>query len=253
MAALDMGGTRLAAALAQGGQLAHRCQAATLPDRRPEAMLEAVLDLLEPLLPQAKALAVAATGTVYEGRVTAPNQQTLPWVDVDLQGLLSRHAGLPVFVLNDADAWGEARYGAGRGVQNDALGETLARLELPRRPARAYLNQLERSDWARMTAQLWEEWRFDGPGITLKAEHRRSLEAARSFFQQALERIRRRYPASGQLLLSGHALIERTYWLWGGSCRLEIETAGDPFDQERLPDPELRALRGYQSETGALR
>lgn len=120
IAALDLGGTKLAAALVQGGQLSQRRQVPTPPDRRPEAMLEFMLELLQPLLPRAKALGVAATGTVYQGKVTAPNPQTLPWVEVDLREQLSQRTGLPVFVLNDADAaaWGEARYGAGRGVQN---------------------------------------------------------------------------------------------------------------------------------------
>lgn len=95
----------------------------------------------------------------------------------------------------------------------DALSETFARIELPRSPARDYLNQLERTDWAKMTAQLWEEWRFDGPGIALRAEHRRSLETARSFLHEALEHIRQRYPASGKLLLSGHAHTDLA-WLW---------------------------------------
>jgi alpha-mannosidase len=95
----------------------------------------------------------------------------------------------------------------------DALSESFACIELPRSPAREYLNQLERSDWARMTAQLWEEWRFEGPGIPLRAEHRRSLETARDFLHQALEGIRQRYPVSGRLLLSGHAHIDLA-WLW---------------------------------------
>ncbi len=95
----------------------------------------------------------------------------------------------------------------------DALSETFARIELPRSPVRAYLNQLEHSTWAEETAKLWEEWRFEGPGLALGAEHRRSLEAARDFFQQALARIRQRYPTAGRLLLSGHAHIDLA-WLW---------------------------------------
>jgi predicted NBD/HSP70 family sugar kinase len=120
IAALDLGGTKLAAALVQRGQLSQRRQIPTPPDRRPEAMLESMLELLQPLLPGARALGVAATGTVDQGKVSAPNPQTLPWVEVDLGRLLSQRTGLPVFVLNDADAaaWGEARHGAGRGVPN---------------------------------------------------------------------------------------------------------------------------------------
>ncbi|MCX7782899.1 MAG: glycosyl hydrolase-related protein [Meiothermus sp.] len=95
----------------------------------------------------------------------------------------------------------------------DALSETLARIELPRSPAREYLNQLEHSDWARMTSQLWEEWNFTGPGIPLGVDHRRSLETAQDFLHQVLADIRRRYPAVGRLLLSGHAHIDLA-WLW---------------------------------------
>ncbi|GIW34372.1 hypothetical protein [Meiothermus sp.] len=95
----------------------------------------------------------------------------------------------------------------------DALSETFARVRLPRGPARAYLNQLERSVWAQETAKLWEEWRFAGPGLPLEAEHRQSLEEARLFLQQAIGHIRSRYPSVGRLLLSGHAHIDLA-WLW---------------------------------------
>ncbi|MCS7068372.1 MAG: glycoside hydrolase family 38 C-terminal domain-containing protein [Meiothermus sp.] len=94
----------------------------------------------------------------------------------------------------------------------DALSETLARIELPRGPAREYLNQLERA-WAAETAKLWEEWRFEGPGLPLQAPHRQSLEEARRHLQEALESIRRRHPARGRLWLSGHAHIDLA-WLW---------------------------------------
>lgn len=95
----------------------------------------------------------------------------------------------------------------------DVLSETFTRIELPRSPAQAYLNQLEHSVWAQETAKLWEEWRFEGPGLPLQEEHRKSLKAARDFFQQALAHFRQRYPASGKLLLSGHAHIDLA-WLW---------------------------------------
>lgn len=95
----------------------------------------------------------------------------------------------------------------------DALGEAFARIRLPRGPAQGYLNQLERSAWAGETAKLWEEWRFEGPGLPLEAEHRQSLDEARLFLQQAIEHIRSRYPSVGRLVLSGHAHIDLA-WLW---------------------------------------
>jgi predicted NBD/HSP70 family sugar kinase len=120
IAALDLGGTKLAAARVQGGGVLEKAQAPTPSDRSPRSVVGAALELLEPFLPGAKALGVAATGTVREGKVTAPNQETLPWTEVDLAWMLQDAARLPTFVLNDADAaaWGEARFGAGRGVAN---------------------------------------------------------------------------------------------------------------------------------------
>ena len=95
----------------------------------------------------------------------------------------------------------------------DALSETLALVRLPRGPAQAYLEQLERSSWSGMTAQLWEEWKFEGPGLALGPEHRASLEAARAHLARRLEVIRGRYPPAGHLLMSGHAHIDLA-WLW---------------------------------------
>lgn len=120
IAALDIGGTKLAAARVQGGRVLEKAQAPTPSDRSPRSVVGAALGLLGPFLPGAKALGVAATGTVREGKVTAPNQETLPWTEVDLAWMLQEAARLPTFVLNDADAaaWGEARFGTGRGVPN---------------------------------------------------------------------------------------------------------------------------------------
>ncbi|MER3483507.1 MAG: sugar kinase [Meiothermus sp.] len=120
IAALDIGGTKLSAASVQGGRVLRRDQRPTPEDRRPQSLVGAAVGLLEPFLSGAKALGVAATGTVRGGKVTAPNQQTLPWTNVDLQGMLQQATHLPTFVLNDADAacWGEARFGVGRGVAN---------------------------------------------------------------------------------------------------------------------------------------
>lgn len=95
IAAIDMGGTKLAAVLLEQGRVLERRQTPTPADRSPVAVVGAMLELLQPLLPKVKALGVAATGTVCEGRVTAPNQQTLPWKDVDLQGMLHKATGLP--------------------------------------------------------------------------------------------------------------------------------------------------------------
>jgi len=117
--ALDLGGTKLAAALVMGREVLERRQTATPQDRTPENIVRSLLELANGWLERAPHVAVAATGHVRQGRVTAPNPQTLPWTDVDLRGLLERATAKRTLVLNDADAaaWGEYRYGAGRGFK----------------------------------------------------------------------------------------------------------------------------------------
>lgn len=95
----------------------------------------------------------------------------------------------------------------------DLLDQTFARIRLPRSPTEAYLSQLERSDWRNMTAQIWEEWKFEGAGIALSDAHRESLEVAREYLKAGLETIASRYPSVGKLLVSGHAHIDLA-WLW---------------------------------------
>lgn len=120
IAALDMGGTKLAVGLLEQGRILERSQCPTPADRSPQAVVGAMLELLRPLLSKSTGIGVAATGSVQAGRVTAPNQQTLPWKGVDLKGMLQSATGLPTCVLNDADAaaWGEAHYGAGKGIDS---------------------------------------------------------------------------------------------------------------------------------------
>ena len=117
--ALDIGGTKLAAALWDGTRLLERCECPTpSDDRSPDSVVRAALELLHPLQSQAVSIAVAATGSVADGRVTALNADTLQgWHAFDLRGALSLALHLPAFVLNDADAaaWGEYTHGAGRG------------------------------------------------------------------------------------------------------------------------------------------
>jgi predicted NBD/HSP70 family sugar kinase len=122
IAALDIGGTKLAACLVTfagaGMTLSHQQQVAMPADRRPEAVVAAAAALIQALpLAEVRALGVAATGSVAAGRVTALNSATLQdWHGFDLQNALYSATNLATTVLNDADAaaWGEATWGAGR-------------------------------------------------------------------------------------------------------------------------------------------
>lgn len=125
MLALDIGGTKLAAALMDGANILERAAAPTpTEDRGPWSVTSAALRLLEPFVARASGLGVAATGSVAEGRVTALNSDTLRgWQAFDLRSALEQATRLKTVVLNDADAaaWGEYTAGAGRGTQHFAF------------------------------------------------------------------------------------------------------------------------------------
>ena len=123
--ALDIGGTKLAAALVDGKSVIERAQAPTpIDDRGPESVTRAAVRLLEPFKDRVSVLGVAATGSVAGGRVTALNSDTLQgWHGFDLQSAFRDALNLQTTVLNDADAaaWGEYALGAGRGTENFAF------------------------------------------------------------------------------------------------------------------------------------
>ncbi len=123
--ALDIGGTKLAAALIDGATVIERAQAPTpIGDRGPESVTRAAVRLLEPFKDRVAVLGVAATGSVAGGRVTALNSDTLQgWHAFDLRSAFQDALKLQTTVLNDADAaaWGEYALGAGRGTQNFAF------------------------------------------------------------------------------------------------------------------------------------
>ena len=98
-----------------------RTQVATAASQGPDAVIEQMVRLVRELpgSPEAECLAVAATGRVRQGVVSALNLETMPgWTGIDLESELAGRSGLPVVVLNDADAaaLGEARLGAGKGL-----------------------------------------------------------------------------------------------------------------------------------------
>ncbi|GAA0511386.1 ROK family protein [Deinococcus depolymerans] len=118
--ALDIGGTSMRAALVEaGGRVLERLETRTPRPATPDAVLAAMTELAAPLAGQAGAVGVACAGAVAAGRVTATAAHTFPgWTDVPLAARLGLGLGLPCAALNDARAaaWGEARAGAGRGV-----------------------------------------------------------------------------------------------------------------------------------------
>ena len=126
--AVDIGGTKIAAAgVARNGRLAHRVSVPT-PRDDPDALVDAVVALIggvrEAASGRAAGVGVAVAGAVDpdSGDVRyAPNIPGLQ--EVPLRRLLSEAAGLPVLVGLDGHltALGEYRAGAGRGCRNMVL------------------------------------------------------------------------------------------------------------------------------------
>jgi N-acylmannosamine kinase len=123
--AVDIGGSKIAAALVADDRVAARAQAPTPREAGAAALVEAVAALAAPLLLRAAGpVGVATTGLVADGTVSAVNPGTLRLPDrLPLQALLEGALGRPVRLVNDAQAaaWGEHRAGAGLGAAGFAF------------------------------------------------------------------------------------------------------------------------------------
>ena len=116
--AIDIGGTKIAAAIVRQQKAVARTERAT--PSTADAVVEAIVDTAR-AFPAASHAAVAATGIVRDGRIEGPNRSTiLGWENVDLKGRLERELGFAVTLLNDAQAaaWGEFRAGTDTGSRS---------------------------------------------------------------------------------------------------------------------------------------
>jgi len=120
--AIDIGGTKIAIAEVSDGRIANRRQAPTPRTGRGDDLIAAIAELA----PKAGfgAVAVATTGIVRNGALTALNPQTLPIEDgYPLASAIDGAFGMPPLVVNDAQAaaWAEFTLGAGEGFRNFAF------------------------------------------------------------------------------------------------------------------------------------
>lgn len=122
---VDVGGTKIAAGVVDSaGGIIEKVRIST-----PAATAQSVEDgIVEAVLRLASghpvsAVGVAAPGFVDAQRTTLRFTPNLPMADRPLQALLQPRIGLPVVVENDASAaaWGEYRFGGGRGVTDVVL------------------------------------------------------------------------------------------------------------------------------------
>lgn len=116
--ALDVGGTKLAAALVRNGRIIERTQRPTPPLPGSEAWFAAVVDLVGGWRGRFTHVGAAVTGVVADGVWSALNPAVLAIPEnTPIRDRLTELLGCPAVAVNDAQAaaWGEYRYGAGQG------------------------------------------------------------------------------------------------------------------------------------------
>lgn len=116
---VDIGGTKVAAGVVddEGTIVEHALR--PTPADRPDLVAETVADVVKELSRerQIEAVGVGAAGFVDETRSIVRFAPNLAWREEPLQKKIGELVGLPVIVENDANAmaWGETKFGAGRG------------------------------------------------------------------------------------------------------------------------------------------
>lgn len=123
--ALDLGGSRCRVALVRRDGSLDRKETFPTP-RSPSGGLRRLTEAVRSLLAAAgrdgvRGLGVGVAGPVERRTGTLRHPPNLPeWDGVSLKQAWGKEFGLPVYVGNDANlaAWGEYRYGAGRGADH---------------------------------------------------------------------------------------------------------------------------------------
>lgn len=120
--AVDIGGSKCAVALVDGAKVIARRTVPTPASEGPGAVIDAVAaagrDLLEGAPRAPSRLGIACAGVVDAGRVWAVSPELLPgWSGYPVEATLAERFDVPAAAINDAQAaaWGEARFGNGRG------------------------------------------------------------------------------------------------------------------------------------------
>jgi glucokinase len=126
---VDIGGTKVAGGVVDDhGRILQKVRRPT-PSSSPQETADAiaeVVDVLKGAHGDVAAVGLGAAGFVDETRSTVLFAPNLAWRDEPIKDKVEGLVGLPVVVENDANAmaWGEARFGAGRG-QNFVVCVTL--------------------------------------------------------------------------------------------------------------------------------
>jgi glucokinase len=117
---VDVGGTKVAAGVVDGhGRILEKVRRPT-PSTSPHetaAVIAEVVEILKGKYDEVEAVGLGAAGFVDETRSMVLFAPNLAWRDEPIKKKVESKVGLPVVVENDANAsaWGEAKFGAGRG------------------------------------------------------------------------------------------------------------------------------------------
>jgi N-acetylmannosamine-6-phosphate 2-epimerase / N-acetylmannosamine kinase len=117
--AIDLGGTKILAALVAGDRVLARAAAATDREGGPDAWLAQIARLAAPWAGEYRGIGVTVTGLVRDGHWRALNPATLAIPqDWPLAQRLTEVMGMVPVLVNDAQAaaWGEHVHGAGQGL-----------------------------------------------------------------------------------------------------------------------------------------
>src|SRR5215468_9907284 len=123
---IDLGGSKLRGGLlSSSGQLVGRVEMQTEAWKGPSGVLANLKGIITRLLDSTDPSRVAGIGIAAAGQIHPKTQAVvyapnLEWENVPLRDEIESVFGLPVYVDNDARAaaWGEYRFGVGRGVQS---------------------------------------------------------------------------------------------------------------------------------------
>ncbi len=109
--AVDIGGTKIAAAVVESGKVLRRHQISTPSSTNPKEMDNALKQLLTPFLNEVSTVAVASTGIINDGILTALNPRNLGGLNnYPLRSVIEAISKKPTTVINDAQAAAWAEY-----------------------------------------------------------------------------------------------------------------------------------------------
>lgn len=118
---VDLGGTKIAAGLVDGGGVVHERRERLTPTESQEALLDALEEAVAELLgADVTAVGIGVPSIIDRTTGRALGSVNIPLDDVDLDDRLRARFGLPVAIENDANAaaFAEWRFGAGQGASS---------------------------------------------------------------------------------------------------------------------------------------